>query len=91
MMYSLSRTTDDQNDEREKPNENSSDADTLDEVLCNPRLFSFLNGRRTFVRALLVLPGDARRMTIRLNQEADGVCPAADIHAVLEAVYTPPK
>jgi hypothetical protein len=91
MMHSLSRKTSDQNDERERINENSSDANTHDdEVLCKPRLSSLLNGRRTSVRFLHVLPGDVRQMTIRLNQEADGVCPAVDVHAVFEAVFSPP-
>jgi hypothetical protein len=91
MMHSLYRKISDQNDERERINEHSSDADTHDdEVLCKPRLSSLLNKRRTSVRFLHVLPGDARQMIISLNQEADGVCPVVDIHAVLEAVFTPP-
>lgn len=91
MTHSLYRTADDQNDER--INENSSDADTHDdEVLCNPYLSSLLNGRRISVRLLHMLSEDARRMTIRLDQEADGVCSAVNIPAVLEVVpATPPR
>lgn len=91
-MHFLYRTINNQNEERERTNESSSDADTHDdEVLCEPCPSSLLNGMRTFVRFLHVLPGDARRMTIKLNQEADGVCHAVDIPAVPEVVLYPPQ
>lgn len=70
-----------------------SDADIHDdEALCKPRFSSFLDGRRIPVHFLRVLSRDARLMTIWLNQEAGGVYHAADIRAILEAVFhTPPR
>lgn len=91
-MHSLSRTTDNQDDERERINENGSDAVAHDDkILCNPCFSSLLNARRTSVRFLHMLSEDAKQMTIRLTQEADGVGLSVTMHAVLEAVLTPPQ
>jgi hypothetical protein len=91
MMHSLYRKINDKSDERDRINENSSNADTHDdETLCKPCFSSLLNGRRTPVQLLCVLPRDTRRMIIRLNQEAGGVCPVANIHPILERCYPPP-
>jgi hypothetical protein len=78
MMPALYRTTNNQLDERQRINENGSNAHTHDDkVLCKPHLSTLLDGKRTkFV--IRVLPGDARRMTIGLSQEASGVCLIAD-------------
>jgi hypothetical protein len=92
MMLALYRTTNNPLDERQRINENGSNAHTHDDkVLCKPHLSTLLDGKRTKFM-LRVLPGDARRMTIGLSQEAGGVCLIADMLAVLEAVLpTPPQ
>ncbi|MBA2681296.1 MAG: hypothetical protein H0U76_23210 [Ktedonobacteraceae bacterium] len=70
-----------------------SDADSHnDEALRKPRFSSLLDGRHVPVHFLRVLSRDARLMAIWLNQEAGGVCQAADIRALLEVVFhTPPQ